>query len=165
MKKVSLYILLSLIFATTIAVWYSAQKVTPGKSFDTIIVGTNTERAPFSFKENDTIVGFDIDVISEAVKRLNKKIIVKDILFNALITEVQLGNIYVIAAGITPNPDDVKRALFTQPHFISNSPDINNSAFGISRHYPELRDYIQIILDRMKDDGTLDALKKKWNLS
>ena len=77
MKKISLYIVLSLIVATTIAVWYSAQKVTPGKSFDTIIVGTNTECPPFSFKENDTIVGFDIDVITEVVKRLNKKIVVK----------------------------------------------------------------------------------------
>jgi ABC-type amino acid transport substrate-binding protein len=40
-----------------------------------------------------------------------------------------------------------------------------SSVFAISKHYPELRNYIQATLDRMQEDGTLDALKKKWNLS
>jgi len=166
-----------------------------------------------------------------------------------------LGNIHVIAAGITPTQERAQRALFTRPHlsgnplviisqknnlitsiddlagktvvvnegyvadsYVSEYPainlirlssaavsdgmlalesgradafitalhpmkpyfekyDINNfsvtpipnteesSAFAISKHYPELRDYIQNKLDQMQNDGTLDALKKKWNLS
>lgn len=165
MNRASLYILVSLIIGTTVAVWYSAQKVTPGKSFDTIIVGTNTERAPFSFKEDDIIIGFDIDVITEAAKRLNKKIALKNMSFDALIPEVQLGNIHVIAAGITPTPELAQRTLFTEPLVTNNSLAIESSAFGVSKHYPELRDYIQITLDRMQEDGTLDALKEKWKLS
>jgi ABC-type amino acid transport substrate-binding protein len=39
-----------------------------------------------------------------------------------------------------------------------------SSAFAVSKHYPELRDYIQMTLDRMREDGTLDTLKRKWNL-
>ena len=165
MNRTSLYILIMLIIGTTVAVWYSAQKITPGKSFDTIIVGTNTECAPFSFKEDDTIVGFDIDVITEVIKRLNKKIVLKDMPFDALIPEIQIGNIHVIAAGMTPTPERAQRTLFTQPHASNESSAVENSAFGISKHYPELRDYIQIMLDRMQEDGTLTMLKKKWNLS
>jgi ABC-type amino acid transport substrate-binding protein len=33
----------------------------------------------------------------------------------------------------------------------------------VSKHYPELRDYIAVTLERMEEDGTLAALKKKWN--
>ena len=40
-----------------------------------------------------------------------------------------------------------------------------SSAFAISKHYPDLKDTVQITLDRMQADGTLDALKKKWGLS
>ena len=255
MKKMSLYILISLIIGTTIAVRYSAHKVTPGKSFDTIIVGTNTEFPPFSFREEETITGFDIDVITEVAKRLDKKILFKDMPFNALLPEIQLDNIQVIAAGMIPTKERRQQALFTEPYltgdnlviisrkdnpitsmtdligkttivnegyiaesymtnqqgitvisiasnvasdgilalqnnkadaFIStlfplkpyfNNNEINDfiitpipntqqsSAFGISKHYPELRDYIQIMLDHMQEDGTLDELKKKWNLS
>jgi ABC-type amino acid transport substrate-binding protein len=165
MNRTSLYILITLIIGTTVAVWYSANKVTPGKSFDTIIVGTNTELPPFSFKKDDKVVGFDIDVITEAVKRLNKKIVLKDMPFDELIPEIQIGNIHVIAAGMTPTPEREQRTLFTQPHLSNDSSRIENSAFCISKHYPELRDYIQIMLDRMQQDGTLYTLKKKWNLS
>jgi arginine/lysine/histidine transporter system substrate-binding protein len=265
MKKTSLYIIIALILGASAILWYKAEKkIITAPSLDTIIVGTNSEFQPFSFKENDTIVGFDIDVITEVLKRLNKDIIFKDMPFDALLPEIQLGNIYVIAAGITPTPERAQRALFTRPHlatgnplviialrpsfaeasadkqalttlddlvgktvvvnegyvadsYMSEQPGVHlirlsssaisdsmlalksgradavvaalhsvnpyfakhdrtefsitpipgteeSSAFAISKHYPELRDYIQITLDRMKEDGTLDTLKRKWNL-
>ncbi|HEX4068558.1 MAG TPA: transporter substrate-binding domain-containing protein [Candidatus Babeliales bacterium] len=261
MKKTSLYIIIALILGTSAILWYRAEKkIVTAPSLDTIIVGTNSEFQPFSFKEDDAIVGFDIDVITEVLKRLNKNIIFKDMPFDALLPEIQLGNIHVIAAGITPTPERAQRALFTRPHLAAGNPlviitllrqgfeghgltsvdelagktvvvnegyvadsymseqpgvylirlssaaisdsmlalesgradavvaalhSINpyftkhdqstfsitpipgteeSSAFAISKHYPELRDYIQITLDRMKEDGTLDTLKRKWNL-
>jgi len=255
MKKISLYILIVLIIVTTAALWRSAKQITPGNAYETVIVGTNAEFQPFSFKEGNDIVGFDIDIITEVLKRLNRKMIIKDMPFDALIPEIQLGNIHVIAAGMTPTAERAKRTLFTAPHLTSDSLAIislkNNpitsihdlrgksvvvnegytadtymsaqqginltrlssnsvsdgilslqsnradafvtalhpvkpyfdifgtdafiitplegtqesSAFAVSKHYPELRDYIQIMLDRMQEDGTIDTLKQKWNLS
>lgn len=259
MKKISVYIILILIIITSAAIWYRATKVvthnTPA-SLDTVIVGTNTEFQPFSFKHEDAIVGFDIDVITEVLTRLGKELIFKDMPFDALIPEIQLGNIHVIAAGITPTKERAQRTLFTHPHltgdpliiislktkepisslddltgktvvvnegysadtYISKQPGISilrlsspaisdgmlalesgradayiialtpvkpyfdkygidnfvvtpipgteeSSAFAVSKHYPELRDSIQITLDRMQEDGTLTTLKRKWNLS
>ncbi len=255
MKKISLYIIITLIIATSVIIWYKAEKtIITAQPLDTVIVGTNAEFQPFSFKQDDTITGFDIDVITEVLKRLDKKMVIKDMPFDALLPEIQLGNIHVIAAGITPTQERAQRALFTRPHLIGNplmiislknNPDatlddlagktvvvnegyvadsymseqpavnlirlssaavsdgmlalesgradafvtalhpmrpyfekydINNfsvtpipdteesSAFAISKHYPELRDYIQVTLDRMQNDGTLDTLKRKWNL-
>src|SRR5689334_13273402 len=105
MKRMSLYILVTLIIITSIAVWRSTQRIPSEPSLDTLIVGTNSEFQPFSFKEGDTITGFDIDVIEEVGKRLDKKIRLKDLPFEALIPEVQLGNIHVIAGGITPTKE------------------------------------------------------------
>ena len=259
MKKTSLYILITLIIISMVAVWRSTKKGGPSPAVDTIIVGTNAEFQPFAFKEGNTITGFDIDVITEVFKRLDKKFVIKDMPFDALIPEIQLGNIHVIAGGITPTKERAKRALFTEPHITGDSlaiislktgPAINSihdlydktivvnegytadtyvshleqknemkilrlssssvsdgilalqsdradafvtalrpvhpcfdlhgkdkfnimpiqdteesSAFAISKHYPDLKDTVQITLDRMQADGTLDALKKKWGLS
>jgi ABC-type amino acid transport substrate-binding protein len=257
MKKTSLCITIALILLTSVIIWYKAKKtIVSSEGINTIIVGTNAEFQPISFKENDTITGFDIDVITEVLQRLNKTIVIKDMPFDALLPEIQLGNIHVIAAGITPTQERAQRALFTRPHltagnplviitsknnalttlddligrtvvvnegyvadsYISEQPGVNllrlssaavsdgmlalesgradafvtalypmkpyfdkynadtfsvtpipgteeTSAFAISKHYPELRDYIQATLDRMQEDGTLTTLKNKWNLS
>ncbi len=40
-----------------------------------------------------------------------------------------------------------------------------NTAMGISKKYPELLEQIQPVLDQMEIDGTIEKLKKKWNIS
>ena len=84
---------------------------------ETLIVGTNAEYPPFSFMENDQIVGFDIDIIKAIATRLNKKITMKNMSFAALVPELQLGSIQVIAAGATPSEEKGKRVLFTSIYF------------------------------------------------
>jgi polar amino acid transport system substrate-binding protein len=258
MKKTSLYITIALIAAVSAAIWYRAKnRVVTTPELDTVVIGTNAEFQPFSFKEDDTITGFDIEVITEVFKRLDKKITIKDLPFDALIPEIQIGNIQVIAGGITPTEERSQRALFTKPHitgdplviislkaqdnaptsiemlqgktvvvnegytadsYMSEQPFINvlrlsspqasdgmlalesgkadafvtalnpmkpyfdkystdafsitpipgteeSSAFAVSKHYPDLRYTIQNALDAMEEDGTLAALRKKWNLS
>lgn len=258
MKKTSLLISLALIAALSGLMWYKAQQAptsTP-QTTNTVIVGINAEFPPFSFKEDDAFVGFDIDVIKEVLKRLKKEIIFKDMPFDALIPEIQIGNIHVIASGMTPTEERAQRTLFTRPHltgdslviinsknepplttladlegktvavnegytadsFMSEQPGIEllrlssalvsdgmlalqssradafvaaslsmkpyfekynindfnitpipnteeTSAFAISKHYPDLRRDIQVILNEMEQDGTLKSLKTKWNLS
>jgi arginine/lysine/histidine transporter system substrate-binding protein len=256
MNKKFLYITITLIMLISAIVWYRASKITMEYNpIDTITIGTNTDFPPFSFIDNDAITGFDIDVITEVCKRLEKKIIIKDMQFDALLPQIQMGNIHVVAGGITPTEERAERSLFTKPHLTGNplviistktktpihhlydlkgktvavnegyladsivselsgvdvlrlpsafvsdgmlaletsradafvtathsvAPyfekyDRNNfyistiegaqetSAFAISKYYPELRNYIQMTLDRMQADGTLDLIKKKWNL-
>ncbi len=84
---------------------------------DTLIVGTNAEYPPFSFIENNQIVGLDIDIIKEIAQRLNKKITFKNMSFAALVPELQLGSIHAIAAGVTPSEEKAKRVFFTAVYF------------------------------------------------
>jgi polar amino acid transport system substrate-binding protein len=258
MKKTFLFILLALIAGISAIIWHRAQQspISVPQNTNTVIVGINSEFPPFSFKEDDAFVGFDIDVIKEVCARLKKEIIFKDMPFDVLIPEIQIGNIHVIAGGMTPTEERAQRTLFTRPHltgdplviinpkkgqalttltdlegktvavnegytadsFMSEQPGIEllrlssalvsdgmlalqsdradafvaaslsmkpyfekynindfnvtpipnteeSSAFAISKHYPDLRRDIQAMLNDMQQDGTLAAIKTKWDLS
>lgn len=106
--------------ASTVGAWYFAthkpRTCTLITDSDTLIVGTNAEYAPFSFMKDDTISGFDIDLIHEIAKRLHKKIDLTDMTFDALIPAMQVGSIHVIAAGITSTAERAQRMLFTKPY-------------------------------------------------
>jgi ABC-type amino acid transport/signal transduction systems, periplasmic component/domain len=82
-----------------------------------LIVGTNATFPPFSFERDNEIVGFDIDIIQEVANRIGKKLSLQNMSFEALIPQIQLGNIHVIAAGMTPTEERAKRLFFTKPHF------------------------------------------------
>jgi len=175
--------------------------------------------------------------------------------FDALIPEIQLGNIHVIAAGMSPTLERAKRVFFTEPYLTNNPliiitlasnplikgvedltgkevavnegyvsdmymstitgptiirlssasiadgilalqsgrayafvtaqtsvkrffkkygtkefqtvpiPETDESdALAVSKKYPELFNRIQTILHNMKQDGTLQTIKRKWEL-
>ncbi|HBS48327.1 TPA: basic amino acid ABC transporter substrate-binding protein [Candidatus Dependentiae bacterium] len=117
MKKILFVLGLSIVFFSS---WYLFKHGKKTNSNDVIIVGTNAEYPPFSFVKNDTIVGFDIDIISEICKRLGKKIIIKDMPFDVLIPEIQRGSINLIAAGMTPTEERAKEVIFTQCYFVGD---------------------------------------------
>lgn len=115
-------LLFSILIVVTGTVWFLVQKKScPIAPANTLIVGTNAEFPPFSFMENNTIVGFDIDIAHEVAKRLNKTIELKNMSFDALLPSLQLGSIHIIAAGMTPTPERAKRILFTKPHMTGDT--------------------------------------------
>jgi len=82
----------------------------------TLVVGTNAEFPPFSYVQNNSIVGFDIDVAKEVAKRLGQPIEWKDMPFEALIPETILGRVDFVAAGMSYTEERAKRVLFTRPY-------------------------------------------------
>lgn len=220
---------------------------------DMLVVGTSADFQPMSFKKDGKIVGFDIDLINEIGKRLNKPITMQDMPFEVLLPQMQLGTVHVIAAGMSATPERAQRVSFSKPYITDNPlvavtriqdgklasfdalktkkvvvnqgyladmelskiPGIEltrlpsvadallsldarrsdvfvtaassikpvieaggagkyalfileetdeNTALAISKEYPELAKQIDIILDEMSTDGTLNALKQKWHL-
>lgn len=85
---------------------------------DVLIVGTNAEYPPFSFIENDRIVGFDIDIVQEIARRLGKPIRIQDMPFDLLLPKLQLGDIHLVAAGMTVTPERALRVNFTKPYLM-----------------------------------------------
>lgn len=94
-------------------------KVTSGD--DTLIVGTAADFPPFSFiDKSDEIVGFDIDIVKEIARRLNANIKIVDRQFSMLLPQIQLGQIQIIAAGMTPTAERAKKIRFTKPYLKHN---------------------------------------------
>lgn len=81
-----------------------------------LIVGTNAEYPPFTFIQNGEITGLDIDLMKEVAKRLGKEIEWRDMPFTTLLPQLQMGNIQIIAAGLTPTAERAKQAFFATPH-------------------------------------------------
>ena len=82
----------------------------------TLVVGTNAEFPPFSYIQNNSIVGFDIDVAKEVAKRLDQTIEWRDMPFEALIPETILGRVDFVAAGMSYTDERAKRVLFSRPY-------------------------------------------------
>ncbi len=115
MKNI-LYAFFIALIISIIAFWYTTRKKSVPIESNTIIVGTNAEYPPFTFMDNNTIVGFDIDIAREVCRRLGKTMELKDMSFDALIPKIQLGQLHMIAAGMTATPERAQQVLFTKPY-------------------------------------------------
>lgn len=120
MKKL-LYIAL---FALTVFLFLRYKKTTQpplGEFLEDLVVATSADYPPFAFiDEQNQITGFDIDIIKEVAKRLNKKILIEDINFDQLLPNLEKGKFHVVAASLTPTIERSKSALFTKPYLSSN---------------------------------------------
>ena len=119
MKKIFITLLLALITFTLIF-WY--RKTSDYKPLEKIlIVGTSADFPNFSFRDKDnTIVGFDIDVIKEVTKRLGMELDLQDRPFGLLLPQIELGQIHAIAAGMTPTEERAKRVTFSKVYLSGN---------------------------------------------
>jgi polar amino acid transport system substrate-binding protein len=102
-----------------------------------IVVGTSADFKPFSFIDHDVITGFDIDIINEIAQRLALKITIKNMPFELLIPQIQLGRIHVVAAGLSKTPEREKHMLMTRAYLVNDplvivvkslSPELNKIA-------------------------------------
>lgn len=251
-KKMVLIIISAIAITFFSLKWYQKTK-TVLPNTNTLIIGTSAEFPPFEFIENGVLVGFDIDVIEEIAKRMDKTLAINDMPFITLIPQLQMGSIQLIAAGLTPTPERAEQVLFSQNYtggdqllivtlakkqplttldalkgkevivndgfsaeaYLSSIPEIllkrlptvadaflalttgradafvtafntvkpffdqygsehfntipiagtsEPAAFAISKQHPELVTKINTVLQKMHEDGSLEALKRKWHI-
>lgn len=87
---------------------------------DSLYVGTDaTEFPPFEYIENGKITGFDIELMEEIGKVLNREVIFKNIQFDGLIPALQTGKLDVIIAGMTVTEEREKNVTFSTPYYTS----------------------------------------------
>lgn len=244
-----------LIVIAVVTTMFLLQNIVKQKNVDVIVVGTSADYPPYAFVDTKTnqVVGFDIDVAQEVVKRIGKKFEIKDIPFATLIFDLLADDIDIIAAGMTPTARRSRGVLFSQKYFqadplviitkksnqvidsikqlqgktvvvntgytadlyLSDKPDIelvrlktpaesfmalqsgtvdafvcaksslvpflkkHNSAdfsmtvlpdtgddyaLAVGKHNHNMLEQVNKALDAMKQDGTLQLLKQKWNL-
>ena len=81
----------------------------------TLVMGTNAEFPPFEFKEGDGFAGIDVELMEAIAKKLGLELQVEDMAFESLTQS--FGQIDVIAAGFTIDPDREQTCDFTDPYF------------------------------------------------
>lgn len=67
----------------------------------TLTMGTETGFAPYEYKEGDAIYGIDVEIAAAVAKKMNKKLVITDMDFDALIPALASSKIDMIAAGMT----------------------------------------------------------------
>lgn len=84
-----------------------------------LYVGTNAEFEPFEYRESGNIVGFDIELVNEIAKLINKEIEIEDMAFDGLLPALQTKKIDLIIAGMTATEERKKNVNFSEPYYKS----------------------------------------------
>ena len=69
--------------------------------------------APYEYYSDGKIVGVDVDIAREIAKEMGKKLVVKDVAFDSIITEVKIGKSDIGAAGISYTEERAKQVDFS----------------------------------------------------
>ncbi|MBQ4099937.1 MAG: transporter substrate-binding domain-containing protein [Oscillospiraceae bacterium] len=82
-----------------------------------IVMGTNAEFEPFEYRENDKIVGFDIEIANEIADAMGKKLVIEDMAFDSLITALSAGKVDFVIAGMTATEERRQNVDFSDCYF------------------------------------------------
>lgn len=102
MKKKLLLLLFVLVFATAC-----------GKKKEKLVLATEAGFAPYEYYYNNEIVGVDIDIAKEIADKLDMELVIKDVYFDSIITEVKTGKSDIGAAGISYTEERSREVDFT----------------------------------------------------
>ncbi|WP_031159941.1 ABC transporter substrate-binding protein [Streptosporangium roseum] len=103
--------------------------VSPGK----LTTCTNLPYEPFQFKEGDKVVGFDVDIVDLAAKKLGLKQEIVDIDFAVIKSGAAMaaGKCDVAAAGMTITPERQANIDFSVPYFDATQALLAKKGLGV----------------------------------
>jgi polar amino acid transport system substrate-binding protein len=85
-----------------------------------LVVGANIGNVPWEFQDaSGDFVGFELDLVREVGKRLNRAVEVVNIPFNGLFSAVQSGRIDIALSSITITEKRLASVAFVQPYYDS----------------------------------------------
>lgn len=84
-----------------------------GQSKDTLTIATCADYPPFEFFKDGQIVGFEIDVINAIAEKMGKKVIIKDMSFDAILGSLQSNRVDAAMSAMNPTPERAKAVDFS----------------------------------------------------
>lgn len=100
---------------------------TEDTSKDQLVVATNAAFAPFEYLEGDTYYGIDMEIMKLLADRLNKELVIKNVDFEAVCTNVDNGYADIAAAGLTVNETRTQFVTFSDSYYTASQMLIVNS--------------------------------------
>jgi ABC-type amino acid transport substrate-binding protein len=126
---------------------------------DTLTIGTESNYPPYEFMKNGELTGFEIELVRELGKRLQKKIVFKDMAFDNLLFAAKSGQVQGVAAGLTPTPDREKQVNFSKPYIAQNPLVIVSLQDKVYKTMDELKGKWVIVNDGFVADAYVSAMK------
>ena len=80
---------------------------------DTIVMVTNSGFEPYEYVKNNEVVGVDVDIAREIAKEMGKKLEIKDVAFDSIISELNSGKADFAAAGMSITEERKKQVDFS----------------------------------------------------
>lgn len=103
------------------------------KNKNEIVMVTEAGFAPYEYYDNNKIVGVDVEIAKEIASALGKKLVIKDVYFDAIINEIKSRKADFALAGMSVNEERKKQVDFSNTYIISkqivivrNDSDIKN---------------------------------------
>ena len=107
----------SLTAVMTLSVFSGCGDQTANDSSKKIVVGLDDNYPPMGFKdENNTIVGFDVDLAKETAKKLNREVEFKAIDWSSKEAELSSGRVDILWNGLDITDERKKNMLFSKPY-------------------------------------------------
>lgn len=92
-----------------------------GSGSETLVPGTAPGFAPFEYKEDGELIGFDVDLLAAVAEEAGYELAEwSEVEFGSLIGDLTSQDIDIIAAGMTITEDRQEQIAFSDPYFESN---------------------------------------------
>jgi polar amino acid transport system substrate-binding protein len=121
-KLVTLFMLMALTAVSTIALAAPpADTLAEIKKKKVLVAGVKDSLPPFGYIDEKTraIIGYDIDFINAIAAKLGAKVELKPVTSASRMPQLQEGNIDIIAATMTKNPERAKQIDFSHTYFFT----------------------------------------------
>lgn len=111
----------SLITLSFLLIWTRGYRENPEQPLpELIVVGTAADFPPFEFHQQGDIVGFDIDLAKALIARLGKRMVLRELPFEALIPQLNEGAIHLVIAALSRTPEREAIINMSTPYLGSN---------------------------------------------
>lgn len=101
----------------------------------TLVMGTSADYPPYEFIDtavSEDIIGFDVDIANYIAEQLGFELEVRDMDFNGLIAALSNDRVDFVLAGMTPTPDRLENADFSEIYYAAEQMIISKADSGIT---------------------------------
>lgn len=116
-----------------------------------LVLVTEAGFAPFEYYSNGKVVGVDIEIGEKIAERLNKKLVVKDIAFSSIISEIKTEKSDIGAAGISYTEERAQEVNFTVDYAVSKQIIIVKKDSNI-KQFSDINGKVAVQLGTVADD-------------
>ena len=93
---------------------------TKDSSKDQLVVVTNSDFAPFEYKEGSSFYGIDMELVKGLADFLGKELVILDVDFEAVCQNVEAGNADIAVAGLTINETRLQSVTFSDSYYTAS---------------------------------------------